>query len=468
MTRLRLPKQLEVGASLVRSWTVDYPRFYGERTTHAFVDALLEEESRLMDGRSRNSDPFLCRVLAAYHGPKGAKVPLSVSTVSGCVRPAFVALNPWIWPGTPSCYDGNCYLFHSRAVPAKKNHEVKVRAHKTPKDGLLAAARLARHFGLPIRDNQSSDGSMSMALPIDIGSSSQLTSNLCTLNEAGYADVPYLCFSSGYVCVPDAVLKELAQFPNLVVHVTVSGWHSREENMLRLTEFGRYAATVSTACLRVVNRQDWSVCGKMVRGGGAQCENWLLEEIVRRRLCGSVIRTPFHSVHPFPGSDVGNLGSRYLANIDYSNIWQSILPELVGECCTTGKCKTCPTRCGTHTLRSRKQYPLLSARAFDAMLHFETIRQHRYGSGPLAFYTARILARKAMEQYQAAGEKAFASVAADSYAHWNMACNHIELTPLQRRRLSNDCHALVVDGLDRHGLWRGKSRPLAKRKEKEV
>lgn len=73
---------------------------------------------------------------------------------------------------------------------------------------------------------------------------------------------------------------------------------------------------------------------------------------------------------------------------------------------------------------------------------------------PLALYTARMLAKKAMEQYEVAGDSINASFLAIEYAHSNKACNRANLTALQRRRLSNDSHALVVDGLDRHGLWR--------------
>jgi hypothetical protein len=78
-----------------------------------------------------------------------------------------------------------------------------------------------------------------MALRLPGQNMSQLEQNLEWLAEAGYQDVPYLCFSSAYVRVGDEVLQMLGRFTQLVVHVTVSGWHSKVENRLRLGEFER-------------------------------------------------------------------------------------------------------------------------------------------------------------------------------------------------------------------------------------
>jgi hypothetical protein len=451
--KMRIPGQIETSKSLVRSWTVYHPRFYGEPVTDIFVDSLLGAEACLADD-GNSVDPVLCRVLAAYHGPRGAKVPLSTSTVSGCVRPAFVALNPWLKPSTPSCYDGGCYLFHARAVPAKKIHEFKVRAHTTSTEGLLAAARLGRRFGLPIRDNQSSDGSMSMALPTNLGVSSQLLSNLRVLNDAGFDDVSYLCFSSAYVRVTDTILQELAVYPALIVHVTVSGWHSQNENCLRLNEFERYAAVLPNVFLRVVNRQDWAGFGSPVEDSGARSETWLLREIQNRGLVRNVIRTPFHSVHSFPGSQTGNLGSRHMAGYDYLPEWSIVLEDAKGECCSTGKCKSCPVRCGTDIAPVSPRNPLIAARAFAVMLRWESERQHEDETDPLGCYTARILARKAQEQARVANAEQLAELMGEEHAFWDTRCSKIKLTKLQRRRLANDSHALVVDGIDRHGLWK--------------
>ena len=42
----------------------------------------------------------------------------------------------------------------------------------------------------------------------------------------------------------------------------------------------------------------------------------------------------------------------------------------------------------------------------------------------------------------------------DVHFVWNREAASLTLTALQRRRLVNDSHALVQDGMDRHGLWR--------------
>lgn len=446
---IRTLSQLKPDEALIRSWSVAHPTFYGERTSEAFVDSLLETELRLLEGTDSFLDPRLCRVLAAYHGPKGAKVPLSVNTISGCVRPAFIDVNPDMKPSALSCYGGGCYLYHARAVPAKKDHEFQVRAHTTPKDELISAARLSKHFGLPIRDNQSSDGSLSIALPVKKEADSQLLKNLRVLAANGLEEVPYLCFSSAYVEVTDSSLHALGEFDNLVLHVTVSGWHSREENILRLGEFSRYAERVRQSFLRVVNRQDWA--SGAPDDGSANCEEWLLDEIRRRGLNSRVIRTPFHSVHPFPGSRTGKLGSRHLAGIEYSSTWPAMITEGAGECCSTGKCKSCPTACGTRVSHRLTRKPLVASRAFQMMLRWELQRQEAEGISPLGTYTARMLTRKAMEQAEVAG--APIGELTDMYKKWDHECGRFDLNPLQRKRLVNDSHALVVDGLDRHRLW---------------
>jgi hypothetical protein len=273
----KVPKQIEPGYHLIRSWTTNYPLFYGIRTTNEFVQSLLNTERLLNeDCEHNNIDPITCRVLAAYHGPKGAKVPLSLSTISGCVRPEFISINKNLNPSGMSCYDGDCYLFHSRAIPAKQSHEIKVRAHITPVKGLLAAAKLSQLFGVSIRDNQSSDGSLSMTLRIKGKAETQLYQNLALLNDSGFKNVQYLCFSSSYVKVPNSTLQSLSIFPNLVVHVTLSGWHSVQENILRLNEFERYKSYLPNVCLRLVNRKDWYQNINNDVGNPARCESWLL------------------------------------------------------------------------------------------------------------------------------------------------------------------------------------------------
>jgi hypothetical protein len=451
---MRLPRQLESNQDLIRSWTLAHPKFYGLHINQEFVDALLQTEDKLDKGVMHGLDPRLCRALAAYHGPKGAKVPLVTTTVSGCVRPAFSMLNPWLSPGGNACYDGGCYLYHARAVPAKRGFDLRVRAHWTKRDDLLAAARLSRHFGLPIRDNQTSDGSLSMALWRNDREVSQIQRNLEWLSEAGYSDVPYLCFSSAYVEVTEQSLSELARLPQLVIHVTVSGWHSKEENSLRLREFERYSSYMRQMSLRVVNRQDWAGPLGSETCACARCEEWLLTEVERRGFTARVIRTPYHSVHPFPGGSLGQLGSRYMAGTSYSNIWGRLLSDGARECCTTGKCKSCPVSCGVSTRRQCPSNPLIAARAWEAMLGFESRRQKTQELSPLAVYTGRMLARKSHQAYVDAGDLRGAGRMQDLHALWNKRTEVMNLSSLERRRLANDSHALVVDGMDRHGLWR--------------
>lgn len=450
---MRIPSQIKAPYDVVRSWSVNHPSFYGVKATGQFVNKLLDSEQDLEHGIETAPHPGLCRVLAAYHGPTGAKVPLCAYTVSGCVRPIFIGLNEWLQPGSMSCYGGGCYLFHARAVPAKKLHEMKVRAHTTPTEGLLAAARLSKHFGLPIRDNQTSDGSLSMVLPAKGGKEPQLMVNLEVLHESGATDVPYLCLSSAYVDVPQKRLKELGRYQNLVVHMTVSGWHSKEENSLRLREFEKYSGKLANVFLRIVNRQDWSGGSEHTNDGAARCEEWLLSEILRRGFADRVIRTPYHSVHPFPGSRIGSLGSRHMAFTEYFKGWGEFFDNGARDCCSTGKCKTCETRCGS-VIEARPRKPLIAARAYQAMLDYEIERQCQEGDSPLSFYTARMLAKKSKEQFEAASEIKEAEKMMELQNIWNEKCGALDLTSIQRRRLSNDCHALVVDGLDRHGLWR--------------
>jgi hypothetical protein len=449
---IKEPKQLEPSASLVRSWAINRPKFYSLVLTADIVQQLSDTESMLARGVTGGLKPELCRALAAYHGPKGSKVPLSLATISGCVRPKFVTMNPWLSPASMSCYDGGCYLYHARAVPAKKTRETKVRAHTTPRHGLMAAAAVARRYSLPIRDNQSSDGSLSMGLTARGAESSQLFLNLLALNEEGYDDVPYLCFSSSYIRVADEVLTALSRFKNLIVHVTVSGWHSREENILRLREFERYSAAGLNTFLRVVNRQDWAMVGEGIHDSGARVERWLLCEIELRGFSRQVIRTPFHSVHPFPGGRPGSLGTRHMAGTDYPSPWGRLLEQGARECCTTGKCKTCPTRCGTAGTTTHPE-PLLAARAFEGMLLFELSRQGANCNQPLAAYTARLLARKGAELYAEVGDRSAKDRLLGTHTKYEHVVRSLPLSTTQRRRLVNDSHALVMDGLDRHRLW---------------
>jgi len=258
---------------------------------------------------------------------------------------------------------------------------------------------------------------------------------------------------AAYVRVPEQNLSELSTFKGLIVHVTVSGWHSKEENSLRLGEFERYASTLPNVFLRIVNRMDWAGVGTPVPDSGARVERWLLSEIDRRRLGNRVIRTPFHSVHTFPGSRPGALGTRHMAGADYADEWARLFSDGAKECCTTGKCKTCPTRCGAPGSPPMRT-SLIAARALDAMLSFEIARQAGIGTpSPLAVYTARLLARKGAEQYAEAGDNVGHCRLSEVHGMYDRVSRKLSLTPTDRRRLANDSHALVMNGLDRHGLW---------------
>lgn len=449
---MRMPVQLEPSDALVRSWSVNQPTFYGIRLDDNVVDRIEGTERLLSSGVIEGLDPYICRAIAAFHGPKGAKVPLSLATATGCVRPAFITQNDWLSPNGLSCYDGGCYLYHARAVPAKKTPDSRVRMHTNPLEGLLAAAEIARIYGIPIRDNQSSDGSLSMGLPTPAGGPSQLQINLERLLDHGFEDVKYLCFSSAFVRAPNSAIRQLARFPNLVVHLTTSGWHSREENMLRLNESERYASHLPNVFLRVVNRQDWAGGVHAVADSGARVEEWLLNEIVQRGLAPRVIQTPFHSVSPFPGSAPGTLGTRHMAGTAYSDSWARLQSQGAVTCCSTGKCKTCPTACGTGS-QSRRQDPLTAARAFEAMLKIESERQLEVGVSALGLYVARLLARKAAEMFEVAGFEKDAGRNHVIYDRLDRDVKCLEVMSAQRKRLVNDSHALVLDGMDRHRLW---------------
>ena len=414
----------------------------------------MESEQSLLSGNVKGLDPQLCRILANYHGPKGAKVPLTVSTVSGCVRPTFVEMNPWLTPGYHACYGGNCYLYHARAVPAKKAGPAMVKAHTTPAETLVEAGHIGRAFGMPVRDNQSSDGSMSMALKArDQKDVSVLERNLQILAEAGLPDVPYLCFSAGYCTVSDAELRRLAKYPSLTVHMTVSGWHSKEENSLRLEEFRRYSDGISNVWLRVVNRMDWCEGFDKPSGDEDRCEAWLLAEIASRGWSGRVLRTPFHSIAPFPGGEMGNLGTQFLAGVTYNDDWHEFLRQGALECCQTGKCKTCEARCGIVKLDTKPMSRLVAGRAFAAMLAFELDRQDRKGGSPLGSYVARLLARKAAGCLLEAGSQEEAADMGRMEDRFSAEVERLVVESLERRRLTNDAHALTLDGLDRHRHW---------------
>ncbi|MDA8228537.1 MAG: hypothetical protein M0T74_12735, partial [Desulfitobacterium hafniense] len=314
-------------------------------------------------------------------------------------------------------------------------------------------ARIAQTFDVAIRDNQTSDGSLSMALVKPGVQESQLLKNLRVLMENGYSDVKYLCISSAYVQVPSSTLKVLSEFPQLVINLTVSGWHSIEENLLRLNEFERYLSVLDNTYLRVVNREDWAGIGSAVSDSGARSEEWLLGEIERRGLSSKVIRTPFHSVHKFPGSSPGNLGSRHMADISYNEtVWNDIFDAGGRECCVTGKCKSCTTRCGAPGELWAPDWEIVS-QAYLAMYHFELKRQSTFGRSPLAIYTARLIARKAMTAFEQSGNFEKTNYCKTQYEQLNDELSGMSLTQIQRRRFANDSHAIVMDGVDRHSLW---------------
>jgi hypothetical protein len=98
--------------------------------------------------------------------------------------------------------------------------------------------------------------------------------------------------------------------------------------------------------------------------------------------------------------------------------------------------------------------PLIAARALDAMLSFEIARQTGIGTpSPLAVYTARLIARKGAELYAEAGDNVGYCRLSEVHGMYDRDSRKLNLTPTDRRRLANDSHALVMNGLDRHGLW---------------
>jgi len=142
-----------------------------------------------------------------------------------------------------------------------------------------------------------------------------------------------------------------------------------------------------------------------------------------------------------------------MAGTGYSEIWPEFIAGAADECCTTGKCKSCPVSCGAKWLRHRKHDPRIAARALALMHQFEKKRQLSKGKSPLGIYTSRMLTRKAMEQFKEAGETDHVECLKREFSILDKACKALTLTKKERRLLSNDSHALVVDGLDRHRIW---------------
>jgi len=95
------------------------------------------------------------------------------------------------------------------------------------------------------------------------------------------------------------------------------------------------------------------------------------------------------------------------------------------------------------------------------MLRFEKTRQKREGKTPLGVYTARLLARKGAELYANVGELRGENLLREDHDRYNIVARGLPLSGTQRRRLVNDSHALVIDGIDRHRLWAGAAKKVA-------
>ena len=227
--------------------------------------------------------------------------------------------------------------------------------------------------------------------------------------------------------------------------------------MLRLSEFERYSEHLKNVRLRVVNRQDWTCCDTQNRQEdiGAGCEDWLLDEIEKRHWQSLVIRTPFHSVHEFPGSRKGALGTRHVSGSEYSERWIRTATNGAQECCSTGKCRTCPTGCGIPP-RGFSPHPLVAARALAAMLSYEQRRQGPGVREPLSYYVSRLLAKKASVLMGIERDERARKNLITEYTEYDQIIKGLVLSTHERRLMTNDAHALVVDGIDRHGLWRRK------------
>lgn len=444
----------QIDDTLVDRWSRGVPRFYGLPVVPGLLDDLLAVQESLVAGSSTSLPMTLCRAIACHHSAGGPKVPLSLNTVMGCVRGRFVELNQNLRPNSPTCYDGHCYLYHARTVPAKSASHSRVIAHRFSPEVLREAGRIAQAFGISVRDNQSSDGSVSMSLRLPNDGPALLPEYLREITFAG--SVSYIVFSTAYARVPDQTLSELAQFSGLAVHVTVSGWHSREENSHRIAEFERYAARGVRTWLRVVNREDWRTPNGNAAGTAAACEEWLFREIARLRLETSTIRVPFHSVNKFPGSNRGTLGTRHMAGATYAPYLLDAHAAGMAECCTTGKCKTCPTACGATRPRTNRDVSM-AALAHRAL--FIAQSSSRFGGvcDPHAAYVARLLARKAHLEFAEAGNVGEANEMQDAARELDGKIAAMSLSSVARKRLTDDAHALVIEGIDRHSLWTDRS-----------
>jgi hypothetical protein len=143
-----------------------------------------------------------------------------------------------------------------------------------------------------------------------------------------------------------------------------------------------------------------------------------------------------------------------MAGIDYSQKWHRALENSLKQCCLTGKCKTCLTRCGISNGDPPQLDSRIATNALVSMLYFEIDRQKKEGECALGCYVARLIAKKAamlINDDGLYGDLHEINNIMEKYTH---KINRLSLSSVDRRRLVNDSHMLIQDGLDRHKLWK--------------
>ena len=143
-----------------------------------------------------------------------------------------------------------------------------------------------------------------------------------------------------------------------------------------------------------------------------------------------------------------------MAGTFYSDLWGRLIAEGSKECCTTGKCKTCPVLCFTNPEKRKSLDHLIAARAYEKLLEFEKSRQKQVGNSPLALYIARLLSKKAYKCYSLTKDNNGKMRTMDNLTMFDQKIKNIKnLSQIQKKRLVNDSHALITDGIDRHRIW---------------
>lgn len=141
--------------------------------------------------------------------------------------------------------------------------------------------------------------------------------------------------SAGYAPVTDEQYRELAEYNDIsVLHVSVSPYFTKNENLIRLAEFKRAKAQGVNVVLRFITNRD-NISGIDM----SKRYDWMMDRFIELKLNQSeVLETPYHDNRDPKDMPLGyqdqKQGARSEPTGDFLNI-----------CCETGKCNTCKMRC---------------------------------------------------------------------------------------------------------------------------